>query len=215
VVEKKARQGSKMPPKFQKGDRVKAYATRFDKKDKDLDDGEQLFSEKWTADGNGIWCHGAVSRVHVKKGRRPQEYMIRYDNGESMRGIEEHLEASQDDGESEVASEEGKDNMDRDSDECSTDPEIDAGERDQREDVDREVTDDEAGEVAEGEEGEMGVETEIGETVTKGNEDDPKKKTWTRIPSMPTSAWTECRMNGLVRKTTNKKAAYFGSMCMF
>ncbi len=49
------RQGSKMPPKFQKGDRVKAYyATRFDKKDKDLEDGEQLFSEKWAADGNGI-----------------------------------------------------------------------------------------------------------------------------------------------------------------
>jgi hypothetical protein len=176
VVEKKARHGKKMPPKFQKGDRVKAYATRFDKKDKDLDEGEQLFSEKWAADGNGIRCHGAVARVYVKRGRRPQEYMIRYDNGESMRGIEEHLEASQDDGESEVASEEERDNMDRDSDEGSTDPEIDAGVRDQREDVDREVTDDEAGEVAEGEEMEMGDETEIGETVTKGKEDDPKKK---------------------------------------
>jgi hypothetical protein len=135
-----------------------------------------LFSAKWAADGNGIWCHGAVARVYVKEGRRPQEYMIRYDNGESMRGIEEHLEAARDDGESDIASEEEKDNMDRDSDECSTDRELDAGIREQREDVDREVTDDEAGGMAEGEEAEMGDETEIGETVTKGKEDDPPKK---------------------------------------
>ena len=99
-----------MAPKFAKGDRVKAYATRFDKTEKDLEDGEILFSAKWATDGNGIWCHGAVSRVYVKKGRKPQEYMMRYDNGESMRGLEEHLEAAQDDGESEIASEEERDN---------------------------------------------------------------------------------------------------------
>ena len=110
-----------MAPKFGKGDRVKAYATRFDKAEKDLEEGEELFSAKWAADGNGIWCHGAVSRVYVKKGRKPQEYMIRYDNGESMKGLEEHLEAAQDDGESEIASEEERDNMDRDSDDYSTD----------------------------------------------------------------------------------------------
>jgi hypothetical protein len=45
------------------------------------------------------------SRVYVKKGRKPQEYMIRYDNGESMKGVEEHLEPALDDGESEIASE--------------------------------------------------------------------------------------------------------------
>jgi hypothetical protein len=110
-----------MAPMFQKGDRVKAYATRFDKAKKDLEVGEELFSAKWAADGSGIWCFGAVARVYVQKGRRPQEYMIRYDNWESMREIEEHLETAQDDGESEIASEEKKDNMDRDSDECSTD----------------------------------------------------------------------------------------------
>ncbi len=43
-------------------------------------------------------------------------------------------------------------------------------------DNEREVTDDEAGEVAEGEEAEIGDETEIGKTVTKGGADDPKKK---------------------------------------
>ncbi len=114
-----------MAPKFAKGDRVKAYATRFDKPEAELEEGAQLYSAKWAADGNGIWCHGAVSRVYVKKGRKVQEYMIRYDNGESMRGIEEHVEAAQDDGESEIASEEERDNMDRDSDEASTDIEVD------------------------------------------------------------------------------------------
>ena len=115
-----------MAPQFAKGDRVRAYATRFDKKEEDLESGEQLFSAKWAADGNGIWCYGVVSRVYVRKGRKAQEYMIKYDNGESMRGIEEHLELAEDDGESEIASEEAKDNMDRDSDEASTDYELDA-----------------------------------------------------------------------------------------
>ena len=165
-----------MAPKFAREDRVKAYATRFDKAETELEEGEQLFSAKWAADGNGIWCHGKVSRVYVKKGRKAQEYMIRYDNGESMRGEEEHLEAAEDDGESEIASEEERDNMDRDSDDASTDMELDPVVRAQLQDNDREVTDDEAGEVAEGEEAEMGDETEIGDTVTKGGIDDPKKK---------------------------------------
>jgi hypothetical protein len=78
-----------MAPKFAKGDRVRVYATRFDKEE--VEEGEELFSEKWAADGNGIWCYGVVSRVYVKKGRNAQEYMIRYDNGESMKGVEEHL----------------------------------------------------------------------------------------------------------------------------
>jgi hypothetical protein len=147
-----------------------------------------LFSAKWAADGNGIWCHGAVSRVYVKKGRKAQEYMIRYDNGESMRGIEDHLEAAQDDGESEIASEEERDNMDRDSDEASTDIEATSM---TLQDNDRVVTNHEAGEVAEGEETEMGDETEIGETVTKGGDDDPKRKTWTRVQAMPTDPRTE------------------------
>ena len=125
-----------MAPKFAKGDRVRAYATRFDKKEEDLESGEQLFSAKWAADGNGIWCYGAVSRVYVRKGRKAQEYMIKYDNGESMRGIEEHLELAEDDGESEIASEEAKDNMDRDGDEASTDYELDAVLRAQRQDND-------------------------------------------------------------------------------
>jgi hypothetical protein len=93
--------------------------------------------------------------VYVRKGRKAQD-MIKYDNWESMRGIEEHLEQAVDDGESEVASEEAKDSMDRDSDEASTDNELDAVLRGERQDNDRDLTNDEAGEIAEGEGAEMG-----------------------------------------------------------
>ncbi len=112
-----------MAPTFAKGDRVRVHATRFDKAE--VEDGEELFSEKWAADGNGIWCYGVVSRVYVKKGRNTQEYTIRYDNGESMKGVEEHLEPAADDRDREYASEEARDNMDRDSDNTSTDYELD------------------------------------------------------------------------------------------
>jgi hypothetical protein len=66
-------------------------------------------------------------------------------------------------------------------------------------DIDREVTDDEAGEVAEGEEAEIGDVTEIGESVTKGGADDPEKKNWTRIKGMPTDPRTEEHQNTTFR----------------
>ncbi len=53
------------------------------------------------------------------------------------------------------------------------------------------MTDDEAGEVAEGDEDEMGVELQVDETVTKGDAEDPKKKTWTRIAALPIDPRTE------------------------
>jgi hypothetical protein len=84
-----------MPPKFAKKDRVKVLATRFDKEE--LEEGEQKFSDKWAADGHGIWCYGQIVHVYVKKARKPQEYNIRYDNGESMKGLEDHLEIAGDD----------------------------------------------------------------------------------------------------------------------
>ncbi len=87
-----------MAPKFAKKDRVKVLATRFDKDE--VEDGEQKFSEKQAADGNGIWCYGVIAHVYVKKARKAQEYNIRYDNGESMRGVEEHLEVAEDDSDS-------------------------------------------------------------------------------------------------------------------
>jgi hypothetical protein len=133
-----------------------------------------------------------------------------------MRGLEEHLEAAQDDGESEIASEEERDNMDRDSDDCSTDdlepdPELRAQ---QLEDHDREVTDDEAGEVAEGEETEIGDETEIGETVTKGGDDDPKKKPGQEFkpcPQTPEQKHTKTQdLEICESEMTRKSSIFFG-----
>ena len=107
--------------------------------------------------------------------------------------MEEHIEMARDDGESDNDSEEAKDNMDRDSDDASTDMELDDEVRAQQQHNDTELTDDEAGEVAEGEEDKMGVELEVGETATKGDAEDPKKKTWTRIAVLPIDPRTEKR----------------------
>ncbi len=41
----------------------------------------------------------------------------------------------------------------------------------------------------------MGVEIEMGETVTKGAEEDPNTKTWTRIEALPTDPRTEARQD--------------------
>ena len=98
-----------MLPKFAKKDRVKVLATRFDKEE--VEEDELKFSEKWMADGHGIWCYGQISHVYVKKARKPQEYNIKYDDGESMWGLEEHLEVAEDDSESESDREESKDNV--------------------------------------------------------------------------------------------------------
>ena len=179
-----------MAPKFAKKDRVKVLATRFDKDE--VEDGEQKFSEKWAADGNGIWCYGVIAHVYVKKARKAQEYNIRYDNGESMKGVEEHLEVAEDDSDSsEDDREERKENMldEENSDDVSTDFEGTTV----RETIEKdgEVTDDEEGEVQEGLEDEMGQEIDIGETITKGAEDDPNKKSWTRVEGMPNDARTE------------------------
>ena len=106
-----------MPPKFAKKDRVKVLATRFDKEE--VEEGDQKFSEKWAADGHGIWCYGQIAHVYARKTRKPQEYNIRYDNGESMRGVEEHLEiAEEDSDESEDEREVRRDNMVDPSSQC-------------------------------------------------------------------------------------------------
>ena len=52
-----------MAPKFGKQNRVRVLATRFD--NEEAEEGEQKFSEKWAADGNGIWCYGTITRVYV------------------------------------------------------------------------------------------------------------------------------------------------------
>ncbi len=68
-----------MAPQFSKGQRVKVAATKFDNENRDNEG--MNFSERWLADGNGVWCYGTISRVYVKKGRNPQRYSVKYDTG--------------------------------------------------------------------------------------------------------------------------------------
>ncbi len=201
-----------MPPKFAKKDRFRVLATRFDKDN--VEDGEKKFSEKWAADGNGMWCYGVIAHVYVKKARKAQEYNIRYDNGESMKGIEELIEIAEDDSESsEDDREERKDNMleEENSDDVSTDYEgITQRQTTER---DGELTDDEAGEVEEGMETDMGEEIPMGETITKGAEDEPNKKSWTRVDGMPIDARTEKHQDTVfknLRITDETTGRFFG-----
>ena len=120
-----------------------------------------------------------------------------------MKGVEEHLEPAADDSDSEYDSEEDKDNMDRDSDNASTDYELDPEVRAATQDNDNTVTDDESGEVAEGGDDDMGVEIEIWETVTKGAEEDPNTKTWTRIEALPIDPRTEERQDTSFKNLRN------------
>ena len=182
-----------MPPKFQKSDYVKVLATRFDSEDI-RDRSGRLFSEQWAHEGNGIWCFGTVSRVYVKKGRQPQKYSIRYDGGQTMTSTEDQIEPANEDDQDEESDDEERqrDNMydsERDSDNQSTDvgeelwyvePETDGN-----------VTEDDEGEVEEGKEDERGDETMVGETVSCGGEDDPKRLTWTRIKDIATDQRTD------------------------
>ena len=160
-----------MPPKFQKSDYVKVLATRFDSDDI-RDRSGRLFSEQWAHEGNGIWCFGTVSRVYVKKGRQPQKYSIRYDGGQTMTSTEDQIEPANEDEQDEESDDEERqrDTMydsERDSDNQSTDvgeelwyvpPETDGN-----------VTEDDEGEVEEGKENEMGIETFDMEDKTLAN----------------------------------------------
>ncbi len=77
-----------------------------------------------------------------------------------------------------------------DSDDVSTDYEMTTLNEPETE-RDTEPTDDEAGEVEEGREEEMGADLMLGDTITKGKEDDPNKKTWTRIAGLSIDPRTE------------------------
>ncbi len=71
-----------MAPNFSKGQRVRVAATKFDNENRDS--AGMNFSERWLADGHGVWCYGTISRVYVKKGRNPQKYSVKYDIGGTM-----------------------------------------------------------------------------------------------------------------------------------
>ena len=61
----------------------------------------------------------------------------------------------------------------------------------------------------------MGEEIELGETVTKGDENDPNRKTWTRIEALPTDPRTESHeetifKNLQIRDGTTELDIFFG-----
>ena len=139
-----------MAPQFSKGQRVRVAATKFDNENRDH--AGMNFSERWLADGNGVWCYGTISRVYVKKGGRPQKYSVKYDVGGTMACDEEHIEiageesSDSDEDMNEEQQEMGSDVESEDNDEDNdTDNEADEGGIVQEEDRDNEVTDESEG----------------------------------------------------------------------
>ncbi len=109
-------------------------ATRFDSED-ERDSSGRLFSETWAHDGHGSYCGGVITRVLVKKGRQPQIYKIKWDDGSTMNCQEEHVEHALEE-DSEEDSEDARDdeyNSDRDSGNQSTENEDERHEQKQEE----------------------------------------------------------------------------------
>jgi hypothetical protein len=78
-----------MAPNFSKGQRVRVAATKFDNENRDS--AGMNFSERWLADGHGVWCYGTISRVYVKRRGQPQKYSVKYDIGGTMACEEEGI----------------------------------------------------------------------------------------------------------------------------
>ena len=68
---------------FQKEDRVKCLATRFDA---EADRNGLVFSQLHLQAGMGAWVHGTIKHVHVRRGRQTQRYKALYD-GDSTQSV--------------------------------------------------------------------------------------------------------------------------------
>jgi hypothetical protein len=77
---------------FAKEDRVQAPATLFDEGEKDAHG--QTFSEGLLSKGLGTHCFGSVTLVLKKRGREPQCYRVKWDDGSNTKLNHEHLEAA-------------------------------------------------------------------------------------------------------------------------
>jgi hypothetical protein len=71
---------------------VQALATLFDEGEKD--DNGQTFSQGLLARGLGTHCFGTVTFVLKKKGRDPQTYRVKWDDGTNTKINHQHLEAA-------------------------------------------------------------------------------------------------------------------------
>ena len=191
-----------MAPNFSKGQRVRVAATKFDNDNRD--NAGMNFSERWLADGHGVWCYGTISRVYVKKGRNPQKYSVKYDIGGTMACEEEHLEiAGVEESDSDESHHEDvrEDESDPENEDVDTDNEADEGGIVVENDQDNDNTDESEGE-RDGETDRDYREAEIieiGETVWCGSEDDPKRQCWRRVEDL-----TEDVRKEEVKETTFK-----------
>ena len=207
-----------MAPMFSRGERVRVLATKFDNGTKDS--GGMTFSERWLADGRGTWCYGTVSRLLVKRGRKPQRYSVKYDVGGTMTCEEEHIEnAGVEESESDVSMDGDRADQDSDSDNDvdetnnETDNEADEGGTVENEDQDNVNTDESEGENA----GETDRDwreaevVEIGETVWCGKEGDRDRQCWRRVDGINADVRTEethettVKNIGISDSTTGKK----------
>ena len=176
-----------MAPNFSKGQRVRVAATKFD--NDNLDNAGMKFSERWLADGHGVWCYGTISRVYVKKGRNPQKYSVKYDIGGTMACEEQHLEiAGVEESDSDESHHEDvrEEESDPENEDVDTDNEADEGGIVVENDQDNDNTDESEGE-RDGETDRDYREAEIieiGETVWCGKEDDPKRQCWRRVEDL-------------------------------
>ena len=176
-----------MAPNFSKGQRVRVAATKFDNDNRD--NAGMNFSERWLADGHGVWCYGTISRVYVKKGRNPQKYSVKYDIGGTMACEEEHIEiAGVEESDSDESHHEDvrEEESDPENEDVDTDNEADEGGIVVGNDQDNENTDESEGE-RDGETDRDFREAdiiEIGETVWCGKEDDPKRQCWRRVENL-------------------------------
>jgi hypothetical protein len=171
------------------------------------------FSEKWIADGHGLWCHGVISRVYVKKGRQPQKYSIKYDEGSTMASLEADIEAAEDedsDSEPDIQEKERDEvySSDRDSGNQSKDSDDeDNYQRSKEQEKEEDDTDEDTGEAKEGgedcEEDPDGNVVKMGETVVCGDDEDPKRLTWTRVQDILED-----------QRTANKEDIFFKNLRM-
>jgi hypothetical protein len=169
---------------------VKVLATEFDNESRDR--AGMNFSERWAAYGNDLWCYGTISRVYVKKGRLLQKYSIKYDGGQTMTSVEETIEPANEDDEDEQPDEGDIDEMNRPLDTDSDTVSCDSEGRSKEQDKDDEDTDEDEGVNEANDDKDMndGDGVQIGETVVCGDDDDPKRLTWTRIKDIETDQRT-------------------------
>ena len=166
---------------------MRVLATVFDSEE-GRDGQGRTFSEKWANDGHGSYCGGIITRVLVKKRGKPYTYKIKWDDGSTMNCEEQHVEqAIEEDSEDENVVQEDRTN------EADMNEDEDADSRSEAESTNSyegSKTDSETG-VCEGEEQERGDVVGFGETVVCGSDDDPLRKTWTRIGDLTVDERTE------------------------